>query len=125
MSFSHCVKENCRRFSFNRLRVEVCIVMALGLFLGMAGQTVGQPTHNFTTLDVPGSSIPNSTSANGINASGQIVGNYTVGMDESPYFGASGSRGFLLDNGRYTTLDVPGWPFTSANGINASGQIVE
>jgi probable HAF family extracellular repeat protein len=35
-------------------------------------------------------------------------------------------HGFLLDNGSYTTLDVPGSSFavTYATGINASGQIV-
>src|SRR5262249_9519482 len=30
---------------------------------------------------------------------------------------------FVLDQGRYTTLDVPGSTYTAANGINASGQI--
>jgi uncharacterized membrane protein len=30
----------------------------------------------------------------------------------------------LLDNGSYTTLDVPGASYTEAHGINASGQIV-
>jgi uncharacterized membrane protein len=47
---------------------------------------------------------------------GQIVGSYrdTAGND----------HGFLLDQGRYTTFDVPGSQFTSATGINASGQIV-
>jgi uncharacterized membrane protein len=33
-------------------------------------------------------------------------------------------HGFLLDQGNYTTLDVPGATDTHANGINASGQIV-
>jgi probable HAF family extracellular repeat protein len=33
-------------------------------------------------------------------------------------------HGFLLDQGNYTTIDVPDSTFTSANGINASGQIV-
>jgi uncharacterized membrane protein len=38
-----------------------------------------------------------------------------------------GGHGFLLDQGNYTTLDVPGaiqMTRTSATGINASGQIV-
>jgi uncharacterized membrane protein len=38
-----------------------------------------------------------------------------------PYNG----HGFLLENGSYTTLDVPGQPPSGgASGINASGQIV-
>jgi probable HAF family extracellular repeat protein len=42
------------------------------------------------------------------------------------YYDAGGTHGFLLDQGSYTTLDVPGSSsrFTVANGINDSGQIV-
>jgi probable HAF family extracellular repeat protein len=66
----------------------------------------------YTTLDVPGST---QTFANGINASGQIVGWY----DDD-----TGPVAFLLDQGSYTTLNVPGAYYTSANGINDAGQIV-
>jgi WD40 repeat protein/serine/threonine protein kinase len=48
--------------------------------------------------------------------SGQIVGYY--------YQAGSTSHGFLLEQGSYTTLDVPGALYTYASGINASGQIV-
>jgi probable HAF family extracellular repeat protein len=34
------------------------------------------------------------------------------------------AHGFLLDQGSYTTLDVPGSSYTFATGVNASGQIV-
>jgi uncharacterized membrane protein len=44
------------------------------------------------------------------------VGQYA---DDSP-----GTHGFLLDQGNYTTLDVPGSTNTVTNGINALGQIV-
>jgi hypothetical protein len=60
-----------------------CGLIALGLCLGMAGQSKGQATYSFTTLDVPGSTY---TQAHGINASGQIVGYY----DD-----AGGRHGFL------------------------------
>jgi len=74
------------------------------------------PSLMFTTLDVPGSTR---TAAEGINASGQIVGAYeTAGFEGFP------QHGFLLRHGRYTTLDVPGSVATGALGINASGQIV-
>jgi probable HAF family extracellular repeat protein len=37
---------------------------------------------------------------------------------------AGNSHGFLLDQGSYTTLNVPGSRYTVAHGINDSGQIV-
>src|SRR5437870_637651 len=89
----------------------LCTLMALGLFLGMAGQATGQPTYSFTTLDPPGSSSTEETVAHGINASGQIVGRYRD---------VAGYHGFLLDQGSYTTLDPPGTYYTETNGINAS-----
>src|SRR5262249_46346638 len=67
----------------------------------------------FTTIDVPGS---RSTVAAGINASGQIVGQYSDA--------AGVLHGFLLHGGSYYLLDVPAAHETVANGINATGQIV-
>jgi hypothetical protein len=91
----------------------VCGLMALGLLVGLAGHANAQPTYSFTTFDVPGSSSF-ATRLNGINSSGQIVG-----------FDGTNNSGFLLDNGRYTTLQVPGATETVAYGINDStGQIV-
>ena len=59
----------------------------------------------------------NGTFADGINASGQIVGSY---IDSS-----ENANGFLYSNGTWTTLDDPSAiDGTFANGINASGQIV-
>ena len=68
-----------------------------------------------TTLDVPGS-LSSSTTADGINDLGQIVGYYQDA--------ARNGHGFLYDQGNYTPLDVPGAYITYATGINASGQIV-
>jgi len=62
------------------------------------------------------SRAPRGTAAFGINHGGQIVGEY---------FDAGGtSHGFLLDNGAFTPIDVPGATGTAAPGINRSGQIV-
>jgi uncharacterized membrane protein len=61
---------------------------------------------------VPGSFL---TAANGINTTGQIVGNFSK---------ATGGHGFLDTGGSFTTIDVPGSSLTSAFGINAKGQIV-
>jgi uncharacterized membrane protein len=68
---------------------------------------------NFTTVDdIPGGF--RFVDAGGINERGQIVGEQ---FDE-------GIRGFLLENGNFTTIDVPGAEGTTALGINARGQIV-
>jgi PEP-CTERM motif len=60
-----------------------------------------------------------------------LLGIGTVGLvgwkwGRTPFSGGdgAGTHGFVLDNGSYTTLDVPGSTWTWATGINASGQIV-
>jgi hypothetical protein len=57
------------------------------------------------------------TVARGINAHGDIVGSYAAG---------GRTRGFLLKDGEYTSLEfpVPGVRATSATGINPRGEIV-
>jgi probable HAF family extracellular repeat protein len=92
-----------------------CGLLAVGLLVGVTGQAMAQPSYSFTTLDVPGPFFF-SPSAQGINDSGQIVGSYQDA--------AGNEHGLLLDQGSYTTLDVPGSKGTTATGINASGQIV-
>src|SRR5215472_288937 len=69
---------------------------------------------SFITIDVAGAT---NTDAHGINASGQIVGDYTDG---------SGTQGFLLSGGTLTTLNDPTSlsHSTFATSINGSGQIV-
>jgi probable HAF family extracellular repeat protein len=57
------------------------------------------------------------TNAEGINNEGEIVGAYS-GTPSNPGYG------FLLDDGVFTTIAVPGAMTTQANGINDSGQIV-
>jgi probable HAF family extracellular repeat protein len=94
----------------------LCSLVALVLLQGVTGPVKAQPTYSFTTLDVPGSSVPTPTLAYGINNSGQVVG-FSI-------FDATHHYGFQLDNGSYTTLHVPGSTATWAYGINHSGQIV-
>jgi uncharacterized membrane protein len=62
-------------------------------------------SYTFTTIDVPGALH---TIAFGINDRGQIVGC------------CDGTQSFLLEDGQFTPLDVPGL----AVGINKQGQIV-
>ncbi len=90
----------------------LCPVLVLSLFT-LPVMTAQVVTFTFITIDVPGA-IPR-----GINNRGQIVGSYN-------------GHGFLLDNGTFSTIDVPGENLgtservssTVAVGINDAGQIV-
>src|SRR5689334_5293645 len=97
------------------MKRSLCSLVALSLLVGLTGPAMAQPSCRFTILDVPGSSHA-SAIALGINTTVQIVGSY--------YGAAYIHHGFLLDQGGYTTLDVPGSNYTRASGINDSGQIV-
>jgi hypothetical protein len=81
---------------------------------------------DFRSIDVPCSACPGgiafSTSAQGINPAGDIVGSYTD---------TTGTHGFLLSGGQFTSIDVPGSLMgvggtlpTGASAINASGEII-
>jgi probable HAF family extracellular repeat protein len=67
----------------------------------------------FTIFDYPGTL--GTTIANGINAKGQVVGNYNDSL---------GTHGFVYDNGQFKAIDVPGARQTVANGINKQGVVV-
>jgi probable HAF family extracellular repeat protein len=73
------------------------------------------PVTIYSTLDDP--LATDGTDAFGINAAGQIVGQYQS---------ASGTHGFLYSGGTYTTLDDPSAinGTTKAFGINNMGQVV-
>jgi probable HAF family extracellular repeat protein len=75
----------------------------------------------FTFFDVPGAA---DTEPTDINDRGDIVGIYTDDPADDPAIAPDGVHGFLLDNGRYTTIDAPGVPITVPFGINDRGQIV-
>lgn len=68
--------------------------------------------YTFTTIDFPGAA---STSANGINNNGYIVGSYVEGGNP---------RGYLFDGIDYTTIAFPGADVTVPRGINDSDHIV-
>ena len=67
----------------------------------------------FTTIDLPSSTYSRPL---GINAEGDVVGNYkdTNGT----------SHGFLMNEAGLTTIDYPGALFTVATGISARGTTV-
>jgi hypothetical protein len=81
----------------------------------------------YTQIDVPCAACPGgialSTSAQGINPAGDIVGQYTDASHNG--------HGFLLRGGQFTTIDVPGVLVgvagtlaTSASAISPSGDII-
>ncbi|MFL5378897.1 MAG: hypothetical protein ACJ787_13380, partial [Myxococcales bacterium] len=73
-----------------------------------------------TIVDLP-DPVPNFriNLASGINAHGAIVGAFTTGPDFR-----SGCVGYLLRDGRYQTIDIPGATCVFGNGINDHGDIV-
>jgi uncharacterized membrane protein len=66
-----------------------------------------------TTVDFPAAI---STSPQGINAAGDIVGVYVDASHKQ--------HGFLLSKGTFTSIDYPGAVATDARGINSHGDIV-
>lgn len=107
------------------------VCLGFGMLVLLAGRAYGQ-AFDYSAVDVPCSAdaptacpygVAVQTSVNGVNAAGDIVGSYVDG--------AGRQHGFMTENGRYITIDVPGrfagvsgtLP-TSANGINPSGEVV-
>lgn len=87
-------------------------LVALSLVLGITAKSqAGGPT--YTTIAFPGAL---GNDANGINLTGQVVGDYidTAGIE----------HGYLLSSGTFTSITFPGAIFTEAYGINDSGDIV-
>jgi hypothetical protein len=75
----------------------------------------------FTNIDVDLPGARGRVDASGINPEGDIVGDYfsSVGVP-----GIRGIRGFLLRNGTFTKIKVPGASATFPHGINPRGDIV-
>jgi hypothetical protein len=89
--------------------IAVCLSVMLGAIPARGG------AYTFSTIDFPGAGC---TVATGINASGQIVGYYSL----EPSCGGS-IQSFVLTSGTFTTINVPGANSTYAQGINASGDV--
>jgi uncharacterized membrane protein len=94
-----------------RRQRKLCL-LALGLVLGASSDVFGQGG-TFTAIDFPGATT---TQAWGINASGDIIGNY-VSADKA-------THGFLRSRGEFSSIDFPGASYTKANGISPSGDII-
>ncbi len=91
-----------------------------GVIVGFYSTDHGTTGHGFTlkgktysSFDYPGAVV---TGPSAINASGSIVGQYSLtGQD---------AHGFLLSKGSFTTIDVPSAATTSPFAINAAGIVV-
>ena len=101
-------------------RPHVSITAAVVVTLGLTvvaheprSEPRQEPAFDYRTFDA----FPDATatSAQGINARGDIVGSYTRG---------GVTHGYLLSDGVLTTIDYPGAASTDARGINAQGDIV-
>lgn len=75
---------------------------------------------NFRTIDFPGAGAP-CTAVRWINERGDMVGVYANSPSECDNFQ---THGFLLRNGEYSEIDVPGSIITGVFGINDDGQMV-
>src|SRR6266542_3717037 len=75
-------------------------------------------TGKCTILDFPGANL---TEAVGVNDDGQVVGFY---FDVTESFPNGHARGFLYDNGIFTSFDFPGAVETLPVDFNDNGQIV-
>ena len=104
----------------------LCGGICFGL-LQTAGSVRAATTETFvpTMIDFPGAST---TIARGINNSGDIVGTYlcsvSAGCTLTESAASAGSHGFLLQDGVYTRIDVPGGTGTVARGISDQGIII-
>jgi uncharacterized membrane protein len=112
--------------------MRTCSLAIIAMLIVVGSPANGQQRFDYVAVDVPcpaaaptlcPGGIAPQTAVNGIDAGGDLVGTYIDG--------AKRQHGFVMKNGRYTTLDVPGsfagvpgtLP-TVANGINAAGDVV-
>jgi uncharacterized membrane protein len=89
----------------------ISLALAILATIGGAAQSADLQ-YTFREINVPGSTT---SDAWGINAAGDVVGNYTLGLQ---------AFGFLLQRGVFTTINVPGSTYTAAFSINSAGAIV-
>src|SRR3989454_3486762 len=102
-------------------------VLAVAMSLVSVSEAWAAKTETFvpTTIQYPGST---STGARGINNKGDIVGTYVCAVAcVNPVTGETstpGTHGFLLQDGVYTRIDVPGATATVTRGIGEQRMIV-
>ena len=100
------------------------VVLLVGGGTTLSAVTI-QPIVPAQVLDYPGAT---STQARGINNPGDVVGTFVCAAPcTNPLTGelsTAGTHGFLLQNGVYSRIDVPGASATIPRGISANGTVV-
>lgn len=99
------------KFLDRRFGLVLCLLVWNAAPVQAAGYT-------FTTIDFPGSP---QTSLNAIDGFGRILGNYGAGAG---FAGGLPVNGFLLDHGKFSTVDFPGSNFTIPLGLAFPQEIV-
>jgi probable HAF family extracellular repeat protein len=92
------------------------MLVVMGVVAGPGNGAVQASGSQVALVDTPRAM---ETMALGINDRGDIVGVYFIPQGRSSF-----AHGFLLRDGRYTTLDYPKATNTIANGINDRGDVV-
>jgi pimeloyl-ACP methyl ester carboxylesterase len=94
-------------------------VSVLAVLLGATAHAADAQSSFCRPVEYPGS-VPGTTQAMAINNLGTVVGTYATPdpISELRY------HAFTLINGQYSSFDVPGANYTTANGINDAGEIV-
>jgi uncharacterized membrane protein len=123
---------------FRQVNVNPCsgdIWMAMDNGLVFVGDNCTNPTNElhgflrdrqgkFHVVDFPGLTVP-CTALRWINEREEIVGLFAhVKTTDECYDSTTSYRGFLLQHGAYTAINVPGAVSTQAWSINDDGQIV-
>jgi probable HAF family extracellular repeat protein len=96
---------------FSRPSIRIAFMVALSL---CSATNLHAVPYSFTSISFPALSFGQTTSANGINDHGDIVGYYQC---------AHGPCAYLLTGRNFSTLQTPGTA-SAATGINNSGDIV-
>ena len=120
------------------MRCAAAALLAAALLVPMACSpaplSIADGKYTFTVIDYPGSAL---TQAYGNNLNGDVVGTYQLatGRDSTVLpkgvQNATGKEyhGFVLKNGKYTTIDYPNLPgkktdYTMATSIDPTGNVV-
>src|SRR5690349_5453259 len=114
MRSNNIFKEKTMHCHFRKLILSLLIgsILSIGILQPSSAQKE-KPCAPGTYTTLPFALSPE-CSATGINAAGDVIGNY----------GDPSSHGFLLRNGTVTVLDYPGALETVVFGINSAGDIV-
>jgi hypothetical protein len=88
------------------------------------GYIRSQPGSNFQLISFLTTGSFPCTSPRYINERGDIAGIYVVANSEDECYGGGTLRGFLLRQGKYIAIDVPGATDTAVTTVNDDGVIV-